>query len=103
VFEAEFVKYLTTLGVGGAIAGLCLAFYRKDMKLYTEQWKTMSELNMSVIRDSTAAITTNTEVLRAMQHSLEHIGCLDLDCAYRRSLDDPPLPTGVERRIVPRR
>ncbi len=53
--DAEFVKWLATLGVGGAIAALVFMFYRKDIKQYTELWRTATEKLLDVVKDNTAA------------------------------------------------
>lgn len=53
--DVDFVKWLSTLGVGGAIAGFMFLFYRKDVKTYTEQWKMVGEQLMSVVKENTAS------------------------------------------------
>lgn len=55
--DAEFTKYLATLGVGGILAGLMFVFYRKDIKQYTELWKTTSEQLMAIVKENTASNT----------------------------------------------
>jgi len=66
-------QLFTQLGVGGAIAGLLFYFYRKDVKLYTEQWRGQSEALLQVVKENTNAITSNTEVTRAMHRRLDVI------------------------------
>jgi hypothetical protein len=53
--DAEFVKWLTTLGVGGALAGLMFMFYRKDVRQYTDLWKNTTDQLMNVVKDNTAS------------------------------------------------
>lgn len=104
MFDPEFVKYLSTLGVGGAIAGLLFMFYRKDVKTFTDQWKGQTEMTMRVLQDNTAAITANTEVMRSVQHNLDHIACLNLDPGADRDVSvSRQLPAAPERRSFPRK
>lgn len=51
------VGWLATLGVGGALAWGMFQVYRKDVKQYTDLWKTQSEMLMKVVIDNTEAIT----------------------------------------------
>lgn len=81
MFDQEFIKYLSTLGVGGAIAGIMFLVYRKDVKTFTDQWKGQSEMLMKVVTDNTAAVTSNTKTIEALharedkvQDWLEHLG-----------------------------
>jgi hypothetical protein len=55
VFDPEFVKWIATLGVGGILAGFMFAFYRKDVKQYTELWRITAEQMMNIIKDNTAS------------------------------------------------
>lgn len=54
-FDAEFTKWITTLGVGGVLAGFMFAFYRKDVKQYTELWKLATEQLTSIVKENTAS------------------------------------------------
>lgn len=49
--DAEFARWLTTLGVGGVLAAFMFWFYRKDVKSYTELWKTQSEQLIVVVKE----------------------------------------------------
>ncbi len=53
--DAEFVKWLATLGIGGVLAGFMFVFYRKDIKQYTELWKISSEQQMVIVKENTAS------------------------------------------------
>ena len=70
MFDAEFAKYLTTLGIGGAIAGLIFMFYRKDMKQFTELWQITSGQLMDVIKENTAS---NTELITLIKSAKEPV------------------------------
>ena len=49
------MKWFATLGVGGVLAGFMFMFYRKDVKQYTELWKTIAEQVITVIKENTAS------------------------------------------------
>ena len=51
--DLEFTKWLVTLGVGGVLAAFMFTFYRKDIKQYTELWKSATDQLMSVVKDNT--------------------------------------------------
>jgi len=53
--DTEFTKWLITLGVGGVLAGFMFVFYRKDVKQYTELWKTVAEQLTTIVKDNTAS------------------------------------------------
>ena len=55
--EAWFTQTLPSLGVGGILAAFMFYFYRKDVYLYTEQWKGQSDMLMEVVKENTIAIT----------------------------------------------
>ena len=54
---------LPTLGIGGILAAFMFYFYRKDVALYTAQWKGQSDMLMQVVKDNTAVITKLIERL----------------------------------------
>lgn len=53
--DPEFIKWIVTLGVGGILAAFMFVFYRKDIKQYTELWKSQSDQLMTVVKDNTAS------------------------------------------------
>jgi hypothetical protein len=55
MMDPEFIKYFSTLGIGGVLAGFMFIFYRKDMKQYTDQWRVVAEQLMVVIKENTAS------------------------------------------------
>lgn len=55
MLDPEFVKWIATLGVGGVLAGFMFAFYRKDIKQYTELWKATTEQMITIVKDNTAS------------------------------------------------
>jgi hypothetical protein len=71
--DVEFLKYLSTLGVGGLIAGLMFMVYRKDMAQYAAQWKGQSEALLQVVKENSAAITANTSTIQALHRRDDRI------------------------------
>lgn len=55
--DAEFTKYLATLGIGGVLAGFMFMFYRKDIKQYTELWKVTTDQLMITVKENTSSNT----------------------------------------------
>jgi hypothetical protein len=53
--NAEFIKWLATLGVGGVLAGVMFIFYRKDIKQYTELWKTTTDQLLIIVKENTSS------------------------------------------------
>ncbi len=62
---------LPQLGIGGLVAGLIFFFYRKDVKQYTELWKTTSEQLIAVIKENTASNTRMIVLLDALHRRLD--------------------------------
>jgi len=54
---------LPALGIGGVIAIIIFAFYRKDVKMYHNLWKGQSTMLVEVVKENTAAITKLTAKL----------------------------------------
>lgn len=71
--EALALKGLTDYGIAGVLVAVLFVFYRKDVKAYTDLWRTQSELMLTVVKENTSAITANTEVTRAMHKRLDII------------------------------
>ena len=64
---SEFIKWFATLGVGGALAGFMFMFYRKDIKQYTELWKSTTEQLIVLVKE---VVASNTKLI-AMLENLE--------------------------------
>lgn len=71
VFDTEFAKWLATLGVGGVLAGVMFAFYRKDMKQYTDMMRHERGELLSVVRDNTVSNTTLVGVIKSLHRRLD--------------------------------
>lgn len=67
--DAEFTKWLVTLGVGGILAGFMFMFYRKDVKQYTELWKTATDQLMLIVKENTASNTRLITLLEAQERN----------------------------------
>ena len=51
--NGEFLQWAATLGVGGVLAALMFVFYRKDIKQYTELWKSTTDSLMLIVKENT--------------------------------------------------
>lgn len=69
IMDAEFVKWLATLGVGGVLAGLMFMFYRKDVKQYTELWKTATDQMMVIVKENTASNTRLISLIETQERN----------------------------------
>lgn len=68
--DADFTKWLATLGVGGVLAGLMFMFYRKDIKQYTELWKAATEQLMAVVKDNTSSNTRLISLIESQERNM---------------------------------
>lgn len=80
--DAEFVKWLATLGIGGVLAGFIFIFYRKDIKQYTELWKTTSEQLIEVIRENTASNVRLSFILDSIERDSVKLSDLKEFCRF---------------------
>lgn len=55
--DTDVLKYFSSMGVGGVIAGLIFLVYRKDAQQWQAAWKGQTELLMDVVKENTAAVT----------------------------------------------
>ena len=69
--DAEFVKWLATLGVGGVLAAFMFHFYRRDVRTYTDQWRGQSAMLLEVIKENTASNTKLITVIDALHRRLD--------------------------------
>ena len=68
--DAEFTKWLVTLGVGGVLAGFMFMFYRKDVKQYTELWRLTAEQLMDVVKDNTVSNTKLIGLIETQERNI---------------------------------
>lgn len=68
--ENEFLKYLIQLGVGGTIAGLIFIAYRKDIRQYTELWKSTSDSLILVVKENTASNVKLIALIENMERNV---------------------------------
>lgn len=69
MLDAEFTKWIVTLGVGGVLAGFMFVFYRKDVKQYTELWKTAADQLITIVKENTASNTKLITMLEAQERN----------------------------------
>jgi hypothetical protein len=62
--DQEFGKWLVQLGIGGGLAALMFAFYRKDSKEWRDAWKGQSEALLTVVKENTQS---NTAVIKSVE------------------------------------
>lgn len=67
--DAEFTKWLVTLGIGGVLAAFMFVFYRKDVKQFTELWKTTTELLIVTVKDNTASNVKLISMLESQERN----------------------------------
>jgi hypothetical protein len=65
--DIEFMKWLATLGIGGVLAGFMFIFYRKDIKQFTELWKTSTEVLMEVVNKNTSSYIKLITILESIE------------------------------------
>ncbi len=68
--DTEFAKWLITLGVGGVLAAFIFLFYRKDVKQFTDLWKTQTAMLTDVIVKNTES---NTELITLIKSQKEPV------------------------------
>ena len=76
--DLELAKFIGTLGVGGAIAGVLAVFYNrlaqsheKNWVELTERWEKITEDMRLLIRENTISFTKALEMLSAMQKQID--------------------------------
>lgn len=67
--DAGFARWLITLGVGGILAGFMFVFYRKDIKQYTELWKTTTEQLMDIVKENTQSNTKLITLIESIERN----------------------------------
>ena len=67
--DSEFIKWLATLGIGGVLAGFMFMFYRKDVKSYTELWKTASDQMIAIVKENTASNTKLISLIESQERN----------------------------------
>lgn len=86
MMDAEFAKWLATLGVGGVLAGLMFMFYRKDIKQYTELWKTATDQMIVIVKENTASNTKLIGLIESQERNV--IRKSDLDLMIHNKMQD---------------
>lgn len=69
IMDGEFIKWLTTLGVGGILAGIMFMFYRKDVQQYTELWRTTAEHMITIVKENTASNTKLIALIESQERN----------------------------------
>lgn len=61
------INWLTTLGVGGALAAFMFLLYRRDIKQYTDLWKSATDQLIVIVKENTAS---NVELIALIENKL---------------------------------
>ena len=76
--ETDFIKWLGTLGVGGAVAGVVMYFYHRLAESHaqtyeelTERWEKMTEDLRLVVKENTTAFVKALEMIASMQKQID--------------------------------
>lgn len=85
--DAEFIKWLATLGIGGILAGFMFMFYRKDIKQYTELWKLASDQLTIIVKENTASNTKLIALIESEQRNTIRKQDLEYLISGRRGSD----------------
>jgi len=92
MLDPEFVKWIATLGVGGVLAGFMFAFYRKDIKQYTELWKTTAEQMVSIVKENTASNTKLILIIENQERNLLRRSDISLIKRHLNIIENPYEP-----------
>ena len=65
--ESELVRLLAPLGIGGVLAGIMFAIYRKDAIQWQEAWKGQTQMLVQVVKENTAAVTALVEKIEQLR------------------------------------
>lgn len=84
--DAEFTKWIVTLGVGGVLAGFMFVFYRKDVKQYTELWKLATDQLLAIVKENTASNTKLIAMLESQERNAIRKG--DIEALVDKRLSD---------------
>lgn len=66
--DMEVAKWLTTLGIGGALAAFMFLLYRRDIKSYTDLWKSTTDQLIVIVKENTES---NTKLNSMIEHKLD--------------------------------
>lgn len=63
--EVQIVNWLTTLGVGGALAAFMFILYRRDIKQYTDLWMRQSDQLIGIVKENTESNVKLTTLIES--------------------------------------
>ncbi len=63
--EIQMVNWLTTLGVGGALAAFMFILYRRDIKQYTDLWMRQSDQLIEIVKENTESNVKLTTLIES--------------------------------------
>lgn len=71
--DQEFVKFLASLGVGGALAGFIYFYQRQDARRHGEEWKGQAQLLAGLVANNTTAMVKCVEAISANTHAIDEL------------------------------
>ena len=72
--DAEFLKQFANYGVGGVLGIVVLMFYRKDVRQFTELWKSQTEMLIDVVRENTESNVKLGIMIESLHRRLDENG-----------------------------
>lgn len=91
MLDPEFIQWAATLGVGGILAAFMFAFYRKDIKQYTDLWKSTADMLMGTVKENTASNIKLISLIEGMERNRMRKADIDDMIDKRvREKDNPP-------------
>lgn len=66
--DMEVAKWLTTLGIGGALAAFMFLLYRRDIKQYTDLWKSTTDQLILIVKENTKS---NTDLAHLIEQKMD--------------------------------
>jgi hypothetical protein len=94
--DQEFMRFLASLGVGGALAAFIYYYQRKDAIRHAEEWKGQAQLFSQLVVNNTIAMTKVVESSDAsadvVKENTRAVDALRNELQDRRTKDrqDPP-------------
>lgn len=69
MLDAELTKWLATLGIGGVLAAFMFMFYRKDVRQYTDLWKSATDQLLATVEKNTASNTKLITLIEVLERN----------------------------------
>lgn len=84
--DAKTVEWVIGQGIGAVLALVMFLIYRKDVKNGLHQWKTQTELLVSLTREQTEAVTGMSDRIDEMTRALPNTCPIRVQQAHDRAV-----------------